>query len=320
MPTLDFGFSLQIGLVQYTRFGIPQIGQSAAVGGTRCSFQLMLNNGEPPPKEKQLVSFLFTYKDGTREKLFGGQVANKVRLFEFSPYYVYQVDCAAFDGRFLNVQPFDYQQLTPQPIEIHVAELFRLGGCTNPNNGSAWIRDRLQPVILQPAGPPAWITNAVDRDDQPFSVQNSLLGPALQKLCGQFGFTYRVDFGEWFDISNLGSNPLARVILTRNDYNLTREKLLIDTSPNADRCLQQKWSGLKTQFQARDTSRVVVAKDPESLLNANAPQLDTVNSYLIGVDDPAQSTNLLKKTGIVKQYFITTDEGGDGDDGGDDGF
>lgn len=312
-------FSLQVGLVKYKSFSVPKISHTNS--GKQCSFEVKLNLGETPPKFRQLVSVVFTHKTGDREKLFGGEVGNVTPLIQFFPYRVYQVTCKDFESIFLNVQPFDYEQLSPQPIGIHLAEILRLGACTNPQDGREWIRDRLGSVINQPNGLPPWIENSeTDDDRQPFSVQNSFLREAVAKLCKQFGFSYAVDFGEWFDISNLGNNPLARLVLTRNDYSLNREKLLIDLSPNADKCLQKKWANPKVQFQARDVTRVIVAKDPESLLNANAPQFDTVNNYLIAANSPEQSVGLLKKTGTVKSYFITTgDEGGGDGDGGDGG-
>jgi hypothetical protein len=82
--------------------------------------------------------------------------------------------------------------------------------------------------------------------------------------------------------------------------------------------LQQKWSALKVQFQARDINRVLVAKDAESLLNRNVPQMNSVNNYLIPANSPENSIPLLTKTGTIKSYFISTDfSGGNGDGGGE---
>lgn len=70
-------------------------------------------------------------------------------------------------------------------------------------------------------------------------------------------------------------------------------------------CQEFKFNELKANFIKPEISRVVVAKDADSIRFANVPQSDSVNNYLILTGDPAQSTDLLKKTGIVKQYFIT---------------
>ncbi len=70
-------------------------------------------------------------------------------------------------------------------------------------------------------------------------------------------------------------------------------------------CQEFKFSELKANFIKPDISRVAVARDADSIRFANVPRSDSVNNYLILTGDPAQSTDLLKKTGIVKQYFIT---------------
>jgi hypothetical protein len=318
----EIGFSIQIGFVFYNSFSIPQISHSGGNGGKNCSFQVKLNGTEPSPKHRQLVSILYTYRDGTVEKLFGGEVGSVQLLPEFFPYRVYQVTCKDFESIFLNVQSFSYRQLFPQSIGIHAQELMRLGGAIDPGTGEPWPRNRLDLIIRQGNEPPPWIdTTNTNEDLQPFSVENTTLGQAIQKLCSQFGFSYSVDFGFWLRIDLLGNNALANLILTRNDFGQTDEKLLIDTSPNADVCLQQKWSALKVQFQARDINRILVAKDPESLLNRNVPQTDTINNYLIGANSPENSIPLLKKTGMVKSYFISTDfDGGGGNGGGDEVF
>jgi hypothetical protein len=309
------GFSIQIGFNFYRSFSIPQISHSGGNGGKRASFQIKLNGTEPPPKHRQLVSIVYTYKDGTVEKLFGGEVGAIQLLPEFFPYRVYQITCRDFESIFLNVEPFSYRQLFPQPITVHALALLALGGglsATQQPNGDT--RSRLNLVIRQSSEPPPWVdTTNANEDLQPFAVENSTLGQAIQKLCNQFGFSYSVDFGTWLRIDLLGNNPLANLILTRNDFGQTNERLLIDTSPDSDPCLQTKYSNLKLQFQARDINRVLVAKDPESLLNRNVPQMDTINNFLIPANSPENSINLLKKTGTVKSYFITTDNfGGDG--------
>lgn len=315
----ETGFSIQIGVVFYRSFSIPQISHSGGNGGKRATFQVKLNGSEPPPKHRQLVSILYTYRDGTVEKLFGGEVGAIQLLPEFFPYRVYQVTCRDFESIFLNVQPFSYRQLFPQPITVHAQQLMILGGAVASSTGEIWARNRLDLVIRQGSEPPPWIDSSnANEDCQPFSVENTTLGQAIQKLCAQFGFSYSVDFGFWLRIDLLGNNALANLILTRNDFGQTNEKLLIDTSPNADVCLQQRWSALKVQFQARDINRVLVAKDAESLLNRNVPQMDSVNNYLIPANSPENSIPLLTKTGTIKSYFISTDfPGGNGDGGGE---
>ena len=313
----ETGFSIQIGVVFYRSFSIPQISHSGGNGGKRASFQVKLNGSEPSPKHRQLVSIVYTYKDGTVEKLFGGEVGTIQLLPEFFPYRVYQVTCRDFESIFLNVQPFSYRQLFPQPITVHAQQLMILGGAVASATGEIWARNRLDLVIRQGSEPPPWIDSSnANEDRQPFSVENATLGQAIQKLCAQFGFSYSVDFGFWLRIDLLGNNALANLILTRNDFGQTNEKLLIDTSPNADVCLQQKWSALKVQFQARDINRVLVAKDAESLLNRNVPQMDSINNYLIPANSPENSIPLLTKTGTIKSYFISTDfPDGNGDGG-----
>jgi hypothetical protein len=315
----EIGFSIQIGVVFYRSFSIPQISHSGGNGGKRASFQIKLNGTEPPPKHRQLVSIVYTYKDGTVEKLFGGEVGAIQLLPEFFPYRVYQVTCRDFESIFLNVQPFSYRQLFPQPITVHAQQLMILGGAVASATGETWARNRLDLVIRQGNDPPPWIDSSnTNEDRQPFSVENATLGQAIQKLCAQFGFSYSVDFGFWLRIDLLGNNALANLILTRNDFGQTNERLLIDTSPNADACLQRKWSALKVQFQARDINRVLVAKDAESLLNRNVPQMNSVNNYLIPANSPENSIPLLTKTGTIKSYFISTDfPGGNGDSGGE---
>lgn len=312
----EIGFSIQVGLVFYGSFSIPQISHSGGNGGKRATFQIKLNGAEPSPKQRQLVSVVYTYKDGTVEKLFGGEVGNVQLLPEFFPYRVYQVTCRDFESIFLNVQPFSYRQLFPQPITVHAQQLMILGGAIDPQTGEPWPRNRLDLVIRQGSEPPPWIDSSnANEDRQPFSVENSTLGQAIQKLCAQFGFSYSVDFGFWLRIDLLGNNALANLILTRNDFGQTNERLLIDTSPNADPCLQRKWSSLKVQFQARDINRVLVAKDAESLLNRNVPQMDSVNNFLIPANSPEKSISLLTKTGTIKSYFISTDFPGSGNNG-----
>lgn len=313
----ETGFSIQIGVVFYRSFSIPQISHSGGNGGKRATFQIKLNGTEPPPKHRQLISIVYTYQDGTVEKLFGGEVGAIQLLPEFFPYRVYQLTCRDFESIFLNVQPFSYRQLFPQPITVHAQQLMILGGAVASATGEIWARNRLDLVIRQGSEPPPWIDSSnANEDRQPFSVENASLGQAIQKLCAQFGFSYSVDFGFWLRIDLLGNNALANLILTRNDFGQTNERLLIDTSPNADACLQRKWSALKVQFQARDINRVLVAKDAESLLNRNVPQMNSINNYLIPANSPENSIPLLTKTGTIKSYFISTDfPDGNGDGG-----
>lgn len=313
----EIGFSIQVGFVFYSSFSIPQISHSGGNGGKNCSFQVKLNGTEPSPKHRQLVSIVYTYKDGTVEKLFGGEVGSVQLLPEFFPYRVYQVTCKDFESIFLNVQPFSYRQLTPQSIGAHAEQLMLLGGAIDPGTAEPWPRNRLDLSILQGNDPPPWIDSTnTNVDLQPFGVENATLGQAIQKLCAQFGFSYSVNFGSWLRIDLLGNNALASLILTRNDFGQTNERLLIDVSPEANTCLQTKWSSLKVQFQARDINHVLVAKDAESLLNRNVPQMDSINNYLVPANSPENAVALLKKTGIVKSYFISTDAPGGGGNGG----
>lgn len=317
----EIGFSIQIGFVCYRSFSIPQISHSGGNGGKRAAFQVKLNGTEPPPKHRQLVSVVYTYKDGTVEKLFGGEVGSVQLLPEFFPYRLYQVTCKDFESIFLNVQPFSYREITPQAIGSHALRLMILGGAIASPTESPWPRNRLNLVIRQGSEPPPWIdsTNA-DVDLQPFSVENSTLGQAIQKLCAQFGFSYSVDFGTWLRVDILGNNALANLILTRNDFGqINSERLLIDTSPDANTCSQQKWSTLKVQFQAREINRVLVAKDAESLLNRNVPQMNSINNYLIAANSPENSIPLLTKTGTIKSYFISTDFPGSANNGNNGG-
>ena len=63
----ETGFSIQIGVVFYRSFSIPQISHSGGNGGKRAAFQVKLNGSEPPPKHRQLVSIV--YKPGTSLRL-----------------------------------------------------------------------------------------------------------------------------------------------------------------------------------------------------------------------------------------------------------
>lgn len=313
----ELGFSIQVGFIFYSSFSIPQISHSGGNGGKRAAFQVKLNGTESPPRNRQLVSILYTYKDGAVEKLFGGEVGSVQLMPEFFPYRVYQVTCRDFESIFLNVQPFSYRELTAQGIGSHALRLMILGGAI-ASPLEPWPRDRLNLVIRQSSDPPPWVdsTNA-EVNLQPFSVENSFLGQAIQKLCAQFGFSYSVDFGTWLRTDILGNNALANLTLTRNDFGqINSERLLIDTSPDANTCLQQKWSNLKVQFQARDINRVLVAKDAESLLNRNVPQMNSINNYLIAANSPENSIPLLTKTGTIKSYFISTDAPGGGSNSG----
>lgn len=69
-------------------------------------------------------------------------------------------------------------------------------------------------------------------------------------------------------------------------------------------CQTFKFSELKPNFIQPEISRVVVARDPDSIRFRNIPQTDSINNYQILPNSPEQSVNLLKKTGIVKNYFI----------------
>ena len=70
-------------------------------------------------------------------------------------------------------------------------------------------------------------------------------------------------------------------------------------------CQSFKHDTIRPNFIYPEINRVVVAKDSESLLNRNVPQMDNINNYLILPNSPTNQVDLLKKTDVVKQYFIT---------------
>lgn len=69
-------------------------------------------------------------------------------------------------------------------------------------------------------------------------------------------------------------------------------------------CQTFKFSELKPNFIQPEISRVVVARDPDSIRFRNVPQTDSINNYQILPNSPEQSVGLLKKTGVIKSYFI----------------
>lgn len=89
-------------------------------------------------------------------------------------------------------------------------------------------------------------------------------------------------------------------------YNQIVSNREIDVEINRlGQCQQFKHDSVKPNFIFPEITRVVVAKDSESLLNRNVPQLDSTNNYLILSNSPENQVDLLKKTNMVREYFIT---------------
>lgn len=117
------------------------------------------------------------------------------------------------------------------------------------------------------------------------------LDNCLDDLCKAVGCQWFID-------------PITGFLVIWQASKITQAREIDVEKTRKSECLEFKFNELKSNFIQPEISRVVVAKDADSIRFANVPQSDSVNNYLILTGDPAQSTNLLKKTGIVKQYFI----------------
>jgi hypothetical protein len=94
------------------------------------------------------------------------------------------------------------------------------------------------------------------------------------------------------------------LVLWQSDQLTARGEIDIEAE-RLGQCQSFKHDTIRPNFIYPEINRVIVAKDSESLLNRNVPQMDSINNYLILPNSPTNQVDLLKKTDIVKKYFIT---------------
>lgn len=121
------------------------------------------------------------------------------------------------------------------------------------------------------------------------------LDSCLDDLCKAVGC-------QWFIQPENGLLVLwqSNQIATKGEIDIEAERL--------GQCQSFKYDTIRPNFIYPEINRVVVAKDSESLLNRNVPQMDSINNYLILPNSPTNQVDLLKKTDMVKQYFITPNQ------------
>lgn len=118
------------------------------------------------------------------------------------------------------------------------------------------------------------------------------LDACLDDLCKAVGI-------QWFIKPETGS-----LVLWQQSQIISNKEIDVEANRLGE-CQQFKHNSIKPSFIYPEINRVIVAKDSESLLNRNTPQMDTINNYLVMPNSPANQVDLLKKTGVVKEYFIT---------------
>lgn len=129
--------------------------------------------------------------------------------------------------------------------------------------------------------------------DRQYSGQ--YLDACLDDLCKAVGC-------QWFIKPESGSLVLwqSNQIAARGEIDIEAER--------QGQCQTFKHNSIRPNFIYPEINRVVVAKDSESLLNRYVPQMDSINNYSILPNSPTNQVDLLKKTNIVKKYFITPNQ------------
>lgn len=94
------------------------------------------------------------------------------------------------------------------------------------------------------------------------------------------------------------------LVLWQSNQIATRGEIDIETE-RLGQCQSFKHDTIRPNFIYPEINRIIVAKDSESLLNRNVPQMDNINNYLILPNSPDNQVDLLRKTDVVKKYFIT---------------
>jgi hypothetical protein len=290
----DF-LTVQVGQ-QFLSWSNLSVRKGTGSNGKSASFNFFLETGQLRPAKGSLVSIVLNGK-----KIFGGIAAN-IKRVRVSPRE-YSCTCVDFTLFTRKNTIAVYDSISEQPIEIHAARLIEAGTISDADQ-TGITRQLLNFV------PPA-----TDPNEEPkrfrFIVKNEKLDAVLSRLCATAGYRWTVDNGTWLDTTNIGSH-IANVILAPNNSTQQYASVSINLQ---DPC--GKWENLTVDFQARDITRVIVAKDAESLsLGKGITPRTTIHAQSIAAASEQRFFRLLKRTGIIKKAVINTnDEGGDGGDG-----
>lgn len=303
--------SCQIHDTDYALIEPPRIKLGLGLGQSTADFRVPLpSNGKPPRRGAQII--IRYLRPPFDLKLFGGLV--KSVKPSYLPYRSYSVSCEDH-GSFLTGKSFSYENLHPNPIEVHLPAILLAGGGTRPSPidpdapAGAWPRDRLAYTILKPPSP-SLIDAALnkllaDGEYQPVSFQNLNLAQACDLLAAKFGYSWRLGIEPYKDLNFLQPvRAMARVIFRRHDY--PQRKLFTVRLDGGGSCEDKaQWSDPELNLEATSYTRVVVAKDAESLKVA-AGVLPRIISRQIAIEDPDQQRifPLLGKTNFVKRFQL----------------
>jgi hypothetical protein len=270
------GWSIKIGnLADPIKFSNkPKLTHSTAKGGTSFSFDIVGKTPLPwTETERAKIEVLYS-----GEQVFVGNILSRSRDFD---NYLTSYNALGY-----------YTHTRRNPI---IAKF---------NHPFSFIINQL----LDTSGARPFITNVRYQIGNIVDSENSILDTVLERqYIGQYLDACLDDLCKSLGIQWFIEPETGFLVLWQHSQISSNKEIDVEAN-RLGQCQSFNHDSLKPSFIYPEITRVVVAKNSESLLNRGVPQMDSINNYLILPNSPTNQVDLLKKTNTVKQYFITPNQ------------